>query len=322
MKPLSISIITLVFAAILSAADHPTASESPTEPPQAVAPTTTAETTEPTPTDADGDSEKTTDDSSSDSGTAPEIIPDVNTIVNKANLIAYYQGNDGKAKVKMTITDKKGQARTREFIILRKDIEDGGDQNYYVYFLKPADVRKMVFMVHKHADPKKDDDRWLYLPGLDLVKRIAAGDKRTSFVGSDFLYEDVSGRTLTEDDHELIETNNEYYVVKNVPKQPDTVEFSYFNVSIDRNTFVPMKMEFFDKKDKLYRTIESKTVEMIKVKDGKTIHQFPTVTKAVVSDLNTQSKTVMEFTKVDYNINLKNIFTERYLRKPPREAKR
>ena len=181
----------------------------------------------------------------------PEKITDVETIVNKANLVAYYQGRDGKAKVKMTITDKKGQSRIREFIILRKDVKDGGDQKYYIYFLKPADVRKMVFMVHKHTDIKKDDDRWLYLPGLDLVKRIAASDKRTSFVGSGFLYEDISGRNLAEDTHELIETTDKYYVVKNVPKKPDTVEFSYFIVSIDRKTFVPMKMEFYDKKDKL-----------------------------------------------------------------------
>jgi hypothetical protein len=140
-------------------------------------------------------------------------IPDVQTIVNKANIVAYYQGKDGKAKVKMTITNKKGQKREHQFIILRKDVEDGGDQKYFVYFQKPPDVRKMVFMVHKHADPKKDDDRWLYLPAFSLVKRIAAGDKRTSFVGSDFLYEDISGRSLAEDKHELIETTDELFVI-------------------------------------------------------------------------------------------------------------
>ena len=251
-----------------------------------------------------------------------EKISDVETIVNKANIIAYYQGNDGKAKVTMTITDKKGQSRLREFIILRKDIKDGGDQKYYVYFLKPADVRKMVFMVHKNSDVEKDDDRWLYLPSLDLVKRIAAGDKRTSFVGSDFLYEDVSGRNLAEDTHELIATTDKYYVVKNVPKKPDTVEFSYFNVSIDRKTFVPMKMEFYDKNDKLYRIIESEKVELIEVKEGENIQNFSTVVKSTVSDLNTGSKTVMEFTDVKYNIDLGDIFTERYLRMPPEEAKR
>jgi len=95
-------------------------------------------------------------------------IPDVQTIVKKANIVAYYQGKDGKATVKMTITNKRGQKRERQFNILRKDVEDGGDQKYFVYFLRPPDVRRTVYMVHKHADPGKDDDRWLYLPALDL----------------------------------------------------------------------------------------------------------------------------------------------------------
>jgi hypothetical protein len=252
-------------------------------------------------------------------GGTSEPLTDVNIIVNKANTAAYYQGEDGKAKVKMTITNKQGQKRLREFIILRKDTKDGGDQKYFVYFEKPADVRKMVYLVHKHTAKDKDDDRWLYLPSLDLVKRIAASDKRTSFVGSDFLYEDVSGRNLEEDVHELIDTTEKHYVVKNTPKKPDTVEFTYYNVSIDRKTFLPMKMEFFEKEDKLYRTIESVKVENIEVKDGEKTIVLPTVTKSVVSDLKTSSKTEMEFSDVKYNIKLEDIFTERYLRRPPRE---
>ena len=248
-----------------------------------------------------------------------EKVADVETmavqkIVEKANIVAYYQGDDGRATVKMVITSKQGQKREREFNILRKDVKDGGDQKYFVYFQRPADVRGMTYLVLKHTDPGKDDDRWLYMPALSLVKRIAASDKRTSFVGSDFLYEDVSGRSLDEDTHELIETTDKFFIVKNVPKQPDTVEFSYYNVSIDRKNFVPMKMEFYDKEGKLYRTIESVKVE--------TIQDFPTVVKSVVTNLQTGSKTEMEFTDVKYNINLGDIFTERYLQRPPREAMR
>jgi hypothetical protein len=240
-------------------------------------------------------------------------IPDVNIIVNKANLVAYYQGKDGKAKVTMTITNKQGQKRERGFIILRKDVNDGGDQKYFVYFQRPADVRRMVYMVHKHVGLQKDDDRWLYLPALDLVKRVAAGDKRTSFVGSDFLYEDVSGRSLAEDTHELIKTTDDLFVIKNVPQKADSVEFSYYNVSIDRKTFIPMKMDYFDRQGKLYRIIESKKVEVIQ--------DFPTVVTSEVTDMKTGSKTEMAFSGVKYDINLdENIFTERYLRKPPREA--
>ena len=241
-------------------------------------------------------------------------LTDVEAIVNKANLAAYYQGADGKAKVKMTITNKKGQKREREFTVLRKDVADGGDQKYFVYFRKPADVRKMVFMVHKHTADGKSDDRWLYLPSLDLVKRIAASDKRTSFVGSDFLYEDISGRGIKEDTHELIETTEEHYVVKNIPRKPGTVEFGSYNVWIDRKTFVPMKMEYYDKSGKAYRVIESKEVKMM----GK----YPTVVRSEVRNLKTGSKTEMLFTDVKYDIKLKDIFTERYLRRAPREATR
>ena len=241
-------------------------------------------------------------------------ITDVNKIINKANIVAYYQGNNGKAKVKMTIIDKQGHKRNRQFIIVRKDEKDGGDQKYFVYFQRPSDVRKMTYMVYKRTAANKDDDRWLYMPALGLVKRIAASDKRTSFVGSDFLYEDVSGRNLREDTHTLVKTTDKYYIIKNVPKKPDTVEFKYYNVSIDKKTFVPMKMEYYDKKDKLYRTIESKEV--------KTIQGFPTVTKSIVTNKKTGSKTEMEFTNVKYNIKLKDIFQERYLRRPPREVTR
>lgn len=249
----------------------------------------------------------------------------VEQVVEMANHAAYYQGVDGKSKVTMVITDKQGRQRNREFIILRKD--DAGDkdanQKYFVYFLAPADVRKMVFMVHKQTGEDAEDDRWLYLPNLDLVRRIAAGDKRTSFVGSDFLYEDVSGRGLDEDAHEIVEGNAQHYVVKNTPKKPDTVEFAYYLVYIDQRTFMPMKMEYFDKDGTLYRTIESVTIEDIKAKEGDKEVTYTTVTKSVVKDLKTGSTTTMTFSDIQYNIGLGDeLFTERYLRRPPREAMR
>ncbi len=236
----------------------------------------------------------------------------VEEIVEKANLAAYYAGDDGRAEVEMTIVDGQGRTREREFVILRKDGHDGGPQNFYVYFRKPSDVRKMVFMVHKHID--KDDDRWLYLPALDLVKRIAASDKRTSFVGSNFFYEDVSGRAVAEDVHELTETTDQYYVLKNTPKDPGSVEFAHYTVWIDKNTFMPMKAEYVDKQGRKYREVEALEV--------KEIQGRPTVVKSRVKDLQTGGETVSVFTEVTYDIGLdEKIFTERYLRRPPREVR-
>jgi len=239
--------------------------------------------------------------------------PTVDEIVDRANLAAYYAGDDGRADVMMTITDAQGRARKREFVILRHDVADGGKQQFYVYFKKPSDVRKMVFMVHKHID--QDDDRWLYLPALDLVKRIAGSDKRTSFVGSHFLYEDVSGRSVKEDLHELVETTADYYVLKNTPKDPAGVKFSYYTAWVDKQNFIPVKAEYYDKDGRKYREVES-----IEIKN---IQGFPTVVKARVRDLASGGQTVSVFKNIKYNIGLKDrIFTERYLRRPPREVRK
>ena len=245
--------------------------------------------------------------------TAFAADPSVEEIVNKANLAAYYGGDDGRAEVNMTIKDSQGRERTREFVILRKDKEDGGQQFFYVYFKKPSDVSKMVFMVHKYTD--KDDDRWMYLPALDLVKRIAASDKRTSFVGSNFMYEDVSGRNLNEDTHELVKSDGKYYVIKNTPKKPNEVEFSSYTVDIDKKTFLPVKAVYLDKNGKEYRIVEAVKTAVV---DG-----IPTVTESKVTDLEAGSSTVSKFSNIKYNIGLKeDIFTERYLRRPPREVRR
>jgi hypothetical protein len=187
---------------------------------------------------------------------------------------------------------------------------ESGEQKFYIYFLRPADVNKMVFMVWKHSG--KDDDRWLYLPALDLVKRIAATDKRTSFVGSDFFYEDVSGRDIIEDTHELQEVTDKFYVLKNTSKKPDTVEFSYFTMWIHKKTFLPVKTVFFDKQGKKHRIYEALKVEMIQ--------GFPTVTKSSMKNVKTRGETLLEYNSVEYNLNFpQNIFTERYLRKAPRK---
>lgn len=231
-------------------------------------------------------------------------------VAEKASHVSYYQGKDGRSLAHMVITDAQGRTRERKMAILRFNIGETQEQRYYVYFHMPADVKGMSYVVWKHAG--RDDDRWLYLPALDLVRRVAASDKRSSFAGSNFLYEDVSGRSVDLDKHELVDSDESFYILENTPKDAGQVEFSFFKVWVDVKNFVPMKAEYYNKEGKLYRI-----VEVLEVKD---IQGYPTIAKMKASDLNSGAQTVAEFLDVTYDIGLsEDIFTERYLRNPPRQ---
>jgi hypothetical protein len=245
-------------------------------------------------------------------------------IVRKANHMSLYQGDDCRGRVTLTITDKQGRVRKREFNMLRKDADASDtDQKYFVFFHEPADIRKMVFIVHKQVFSGKDDDRWLYMPNLDLVKRIAASDKRTSFVGSDFLYEDISGRSPSEDIHELVETTESHHVLKSRPIKPEAVEFAYYVSLIDKKTFLPSDITYFRSDDRPYRRIRSIRVESVEADEKGVRVDYPTVTLSFAEDLDTGGRTEMAFSRVRYNTGLtEDLFSERYLRRPPKDVVR
>ena len=243
-------------------------------------------------------------------GATAETLTDADEIIRRADLASYYAGDDGRSEVRMIITDAQDRQQRRQFTVLRRNVEAGGDQQFLVVFSQPSDVRNTVFLVDKHID--REDDRWLYLPGLDLVKRISASDKRTSFVGAHYFYEDVSGRRPADDTHELIETTDEHYVLEHLPIDPQSVEFASYTTWIDRETFLPMKIEYTNSGGDLYRRVEVLEVEDI---DG-----HPTVTVSRVSDLLTGGKTDMQFRYVKHDVGLPEaVFTERSLRNPPRD---
>ncbi|MFC1572134.1 outer membrane lipoprotein-sorting protein [Candidatus Eisenbacteria bacterium] len=238
-------------------------------------------------------------------------------IMEKAHQAYYYAGDGGHARVAMAITDKKGRTREREFWMLRRDIAEMGDQRYYTYFLKPADVSGTTFLVHKKAEG--NDDRWLYIPALDLVKRIAANDGGSSFMGSDFSYEDVSGRLPNLDTHEIVGQDTMLdrpaTKIKSVPKESKTADFSYKLTWIDDESSLPLREEYYDKKDRQTRVFEVLTIEEV---EG-----FPTATLRRMSNVKKGSKTELSFSELTYEPQLEaNDFNERLLRNPPRNYTR
>ena len=236
--------------------------------------------------------------------------PPADQIVKRSLEAFYYAGNDMSAKVQMKLINPRGQVRERDMTMLRINLGAAGDQRYYIYFHGPADVKGTSFLVWKY--PVKEDDRWIYVPALRLVKRIAADDKRSSFVGSDFTHEDVSGRDVEDETHILVRKENfagrPAYVIESKPKA--AADYARRVSWIDVERWLPLKEEYFDVRNEALRTFTADKVEQT----GK----YWTITARTMKNQQSAHRTEVVFREVEYDVGLKqDIFTERYLRDAP-----
>lgn len=113
-------------------------------------------------------------------------------------------GRDSRSSMRMKLFDRHNRVRERALAIITLRGRDApgvpasapdGDR-LLIRFNYPNDIRGTGFLVWEHpsSDPKSDDERFLYLPSLGRVRRIAGSETQESFVGSDFTYEDIGGR--------------------------------------------------------------------------------------------------------------------------------
>jgi len=244
------------------------------------------------------------------SAPAQAADPSGEEIVTRSLEAFNYAGSDMRAKVRMKLINPQGNVREREMTMLRINLGKSGDQRYYIYFHGPADVKGTSFMVWKYRD--KESDRWIYVPTLKLVKRIAADDKRSSFVGSDFTYEDVSGRNVDDEVHTFVRKEDLAgrltYVVESKPKT--VIDYSRRLSWIDAERWLPLREEYFDARNEPLRTFTADKVELT----GK---QWTIVARSM-KNLQSGHRTEVIYQDVEYDVGLKpDIFTERYLRDAP-----
>jgi len=235
--------------------------------------------------------------------------PYVEEIVKKSQAAFYTAGDALKARVQMRLVNPAGKVRERDLTMLRKNT-GAGEQRYFMYFHAPGDVRGTAFMVWKY--PGRDDDRWLFVPALNLVRRLAAKDSQSSFVGSDFTYEDVSGRDLELDRHTLLREEpcdgRTCFVVESVPKVK--ADFTRKLSWVDTQSHLPIREEYYGLQGNLERVFTA-----VEVRD---VEGIPTVVKRRMENVRRGHRTEVTFEAITYAINLpEDLFSERSLRQPP-----
>ncbi len=163
---------------------------------------------------------------------------------------------DTSAALEMILRNKHGQESRRKLRIKTLEVTGDGDQSLTI-FDSPRDVAGTAFLSYTHA--LTPDDQWLYLPALKRVKRIASANKSGPFVGSEFAYEDLSSAEVQKYHYQWLRdetlAGHHTHVLEEVPAYAHS-GYTRRVVWIDQTMFQPLKVEFYDRKNALLKTLD------------------------------------------------------------------
>ena len=164
---------------------------------------------------------------------------------------------DQTADLKMVLRNRHGQESIREIRSRTLEVEGDGDKSLSI-FDNPRDVKGTAFLSFTHAT--KPDDQWLYLPALKRVKRISSNNKSGPFMGSEFAYEDLTSQEVEKYTYKYIRDEDfngrPTFVIERYPAYKHS-GYTRMVTWLDRETYRPLKVEFYDRKKSLLKTLIS-----------------------------------------------------------------
>jgi outer membrane lipoprotein-sorting protein len=162
---------------------------------------------------------------------------------------------DYTARLTMTLRTRDGRQRLREMRVSGLAVNGDGERTLIV-FEEPRDLQGTALLTFSH--PQESDDQWLYLPSFKRVKRIAAGNRSGSFMGSEFAYEDIGSVEVEKFTYRYVgdETldGEETFVVERYPVDSSS-GYSRQTVWVDRQEYRPLRIDYYDKNGELLKTL-------------------------------------------------------------------
>ncbi len=202
---------------------------------------------------------------------------------------------DQELEATLILIDKDGNRKERTIQMLQK-----GPDMRLSRFLSPADQRGISVL------SLPDNVIYLYLPAFKKVKRIASHIKNNRFAGTDFTYDDMEAKKLTEHySARLVKTEEDRYVLELTPLKPGESDVSRQLIWVRKGNFVTVVVEYYNKKGTLTRKMVSEGIEKI---DG-----YWVAREREMIDLIKNHRTKMVMNNIKFDSGLTDeIFSKRY----------
>ena len=165
---------------------------------------------------------------------------------------------DQTTDMAMILRNKQGEESHRTLSINTLEVDGDGDKSLTV-FADPKDIKGTALLSYTHA--LAPDDQWLYLPALKRVKRISSSNKSGPFVGSEFAYEDLTSQEVEKYSYKWLRDESldgkNCFVIERTPAYENS-GYTREIVWIDQEIYRPLKVEFYDRKNALLKTLTIK----------------------------------------------------------------
>ena len=231
-------------------------------------------------------------------------------------------GRDSRSSMRMRLFDRQGRARERALTMTSLRGRDSGGaapsapagDRLLIRFTYPNDIRGTGFLVLEH--PKGDDERFLFLPSLGRVRRIAGSETQESFVGSDFTYEDIGGREFDEYTYAIVEENATWTPPSGGAPRPAwrlqstrrdaAAQFPRVVSTVLKDSFVVVAADIYNRRDERQKVYTVKRLEQVQ--------KIWTAMESEMTNSLEKTRTELAVEKAEYNVGLKDTdFTRREL---------
>ena len=213
-------------------------------------------------------------------------------------------GRDSRAELRMRLFDRQGRVRERALTLLALRGAKGSGDRTLIRFTYPNDIRNTGFLVWEH--PGGDDERFLYLPALGRVRRIAGEEKQESFVGSDLSYEDIGGRDLADYTYSFA-SETAAWIAPDGTKHPAwALESRAKDAGADfprsvslvlKDRFIVVQADIFNRRDERVKRYDVRRLDRV---DG-----YWTVLDLTMANERDRTRTELTTTSIRYNVGLK-----------------
>lgn len=173
-----------------------------------------------------------------------------------------------------------------------------GESKSLVRFTAPPELAGLALLIVNHPD--RSSEQWMWTPAIGRERRIATQDRSTRFFGTDFSFEDLEERDVSQFDYKRLGDGlvdgAACWKLDSTPKQTQSSQYSRSLIWVRKDNYVIAQIENYQQ-SKLTRTVHYSDIEKL--------NNIWAPRRIEITDPVRNSRTVLTIEKLQYNLPMR-----------------